>query len=257
MKKLIAAVFACVLAMTSVARADTAADLKAQMEALQKQMEANQKQIQDMQAQLEKLQAPKPQPQPGPNRPAAQPVLVEPGANTVFLIHGEPIQVYGVLDLSVDDTTKGLQPFYATSGDSPVGNVGWQPAISSQSYVGIRSARALGNKFMPVYQLETQIDVSSTSGTVNTNSNNDNVVKGALTSRNSFVGLGNTFSGQFLIGKTDAPYKNSTARMNPFSQSSVTIRSSWATRAATTGSSSGRVSITRSGGTRRTGAGSR
>ena len=47
------------------------------------------------------------------------------------------------------------------------------------------------------------------------NSNNDNVVKGALTSRNSFLGV-STPIGTFRVGKTDAPYKNSTARMNPF-----------------------------------------
>jgi len=214
MKKLFAAVFVCLLASTTLARADTASDLQAQMAAMQKQMA-------DMQAQLEKLQAQQKAaaaaatPAPGVP-PGSTPVMVAPGTNTTFLIHGEPIQIYGLLDLSLDDTTKGLQSYYPTSMDGPVGNVGWQPAISSQSYVGLRSARSLTNKFMPQYQLETQIDVSSTSGTVNTNSNNDNTVKGALTSRNSFIGEGNEFAGTFLIGKTDAPYKTSTARMNPF-----------------------------------------
>jgi len=41
-------------------------------------------------------------------------------------------------------------------------------------------------------------------------------VKGALTSRNSFIGITNK-SGTYRIGKTDAPYKTATARMNPFS----------------------------------------
>jgi predicted porin len=211
MKKLVVAVFVCLLASTAVARADTASDLQAQMAAMQKQMDA-------MQAQLDKLQAQKAAAAVAPAvPPGSTPVMVAPGNNTTFLIHGEPIQLYGVLDVSLDDTTKGLQSFYKSSGDGPVGNVGWQPAISSQSWVGLRSARTLANKFSAVYQLETQIDVSATSGTVNTNSNNDNTVKGALTSRNSFIGVGNQFSGSFLIGKTDAPYKTSTARMNPFS----------------------------------------
>ncbi len=217
MKKLIAAAFVCVLATTSVARADTAADLKAQMETLQKQMEANQKQILDMQTQLEKLQTQKPQPQPGPARPAAQPVLVEPGSNT-FLIHGEPVQVYGVLDLSLDDTTKGLEKATGNDGLPAVGNMGWQSGISSQSFVGLRGARKLGTKFMPEYQLETQIDVSTASGITTTNSNNSGVVKAGLTSRNSYIGIGNQYSGSLRIGKTDAPYKNATAPMNPFSQ---------------------------------------
>ncbi|HEX3550959.1 MAG TPA: porin [Candidatus Elarobacter sp.] len=218
MKKLIAAAFVCLLATTSVARADTAADLKAQMEALQKQMEASQKQILDMQAQLDKLQALKPQPQPGPARPAAQPVLLEPGNNAVFLIHGEPVQVYGVLDLSLDSTTKGLTGATGNDGSPAVGNMGWQSGISSQSYVGVRGARALGSKFMPQYQLETQIDVATTSSVGDSNSAQSNVVKGALTSRNSYIGIGNKYSGSLRIGKSDAPYKNSTAALNPFSQ---------------------------------------
>src|SRR5207249_5327250 len=43
----------------------------------------------------------------------------------------------------------------------------------------------------------------------------DGSVKGAWASRNSFVGLAGSW-GAFKIGKTDAPYKLSTARMDPF-----------------------------------------
>jgi predicted porin len=42
-------------------------------------------------------------------------------------------------------------------------------------------------------------------------------VKGALTSRNSFIGLSSETYGSLYLGKTDAPYKNATQRMNPFS----------------------------------------
>ena len=42
-------------------------------------------------------------------------------------------------------------------------------------------------------------------------------VKGGLTSRNTFIGLENAEWGALKIGKTDAPYKSSTASMNPFS----------------------------------------
>ena len=92
-------------------------------------------------------------------------------------------------------------------------------AISTNlSYVGVRGFQTLSEsspKFL--YQLETQIDVSATSGVAATNSNSSNVVKGGLTSRNSFIGIGSDAMGAFKIGKTDAPYKTSTARMNPFS----------------------------------------
>src|SRR6185369_11163054 len=49
-------------------------------------------------------------------------------------------------------------------------------------------------------------------------SSSDNQVKGALSSRNSYLGLAGGF-GAVKAGKTDAPYKLSTARMDPFSAS--------------------------------------
>jgi predicted porin len=157
-----------------------------------------------------------------PEKPAAPtPLVFDPKAKSgiTFLTKGGTLSLYGNLDLSYDVTTKGLaQHYYPYTQDTPVGNVGWSPAISTNlSYFGIRGMQALGRPYGFVYQLETQIDVSSTSGTVNTNSNNDNVVKGGLTSRNSFIGVSNQYAGTFRIGKTDAPYKDSTARMNPFS----------------------------------------
>jgi predicted porin len=217
MRKLIALAFTLVLATTTVARADTASDLKAQMEALQKQMEANQKQILDMQAQLEKMRAQQAVPPPKPAAAAAQPgtpVTVLPGNNVTFLVKGHPVQLYGTLDLSYDVATKGLKSHYATAADDPVGVTSWLGGISSQSFVGLRSADRIGRKIIPQWQLETQIDVASTSGTVNTNSNNSAIVKGGLTSRNTYLGFGNDKIGSFFFGKTDAPYKNVTQRMN-------------------------------------------
>jgi predicted porin len=128
------------------------------------------------------------------------------------------MEFYGNLDLSVDYTTKGIAGMIANNGvDTPVGRVGWLPAISTNlSYIGVRGKHDLGDRLFAIYQLETQLDISATAGTVNTNSNNDSIVKGALTSRDSFLGLAGDF-GQVKIGKGDAPYKRSTARMNPFS----------------------------------------
>lgn len=128
------------------------------------------------------------------------------------------IEFYGNIDISVDDTTKGIAGKIANDGVStPVGKVGWLPAISTNNaYLGLRGRRDLGGGLSAVLQLETQIDVSATAGTVNNNSANDSVVKGALTSRNSFIGLAGDF-GAIKFGKTDAPMKVSTARMNPFS----------------------------------------
>ncbi|RXZ38676.1 porin [Oxalobacteraceae bacterium CAVE-383] len=141
------------------------------------------------------------------------------GDGLTLLTRGGEVTLYGNVDLSVDDTTKGISNKVAPDGSRPAGNNGYLPAVSSNnSYVGLRGFQALGGfpaKF--VYQFETQIDVSATSGTGATNSNTSNAVKGGLTSRNTFVGLANPTYGAFKVGKTDAPYKTSTASMNPFS----------------------------------------
>lgn len=132
------------------------------------------------------------------------------------------MQFYGNLDLSLDYATKGLDKTYVTPGGevvAPRGRMGWQPDISSNlSYFGIRGKQPFGSAagLSFLYQLETQLDVSATSGTSNSNSAQDSTVKGALTSRNSFIGLSSPTWGALKIGKTDAPYKTSTARMNPF-----------------------------------------
>ncbi len=205
---LLAAIFT--LSMTGAANAQDAAT-QAKIDALQAQLDAVKAQLDLLRTQ----QSLQPAPAPAPKPAAGTPVMVRPGTTT-FLIGGEAVQVYGNLDLSFDDTTKGLRKFYPGVG-SPVGNVGYLSAVSTNlSYIGVRGVHKLGPLSGLVYQLETQIDVSSTSGTVNTNSNSDTVVKGGLTSRNSYIGVTNK-AGTFRIGKTDAPYKTATARMNPFS----------------------------------------
>jgi predicted porin len=67
-----------------------------------------------------------------------------------------------------------------------------------------------------VYQFEAGVDISVTPGIRQTNSNLSNSVNGALFSRNSYIGLASSQWGAIKIGKTDAPYKNSTAAFNPF-----------------------------------------
>src|ERR1700687_3588300 len=133
------------------------------------------------------------------------------------------MEFYGNLDVSVDYATKGLSSSYVTPGGTvvfPRGHMGWQPDISSNlSYIGVRGKQPFGSSSLAfVYQLETQLDISATAGTSpNTNSAQDATVNGALTSRNSFIGVASPTWGALKIGKTDAPYKTSTARMNPFS----------------------------------------
>jgi predicted porin len=142
----------------------------------------------------------------------------KPGNDLTFLTPGGSIQFYGNLDVSFDVTTKGIAGKLGNGGDPPVGNMGWMPAMSTNlSYVGIRGDQKLYDGLKFVYQLETQIDITASSGVAETNSNLSNVVKGGLTSRNSYIGLASADWGAIKFGKTDAPYKLSTASMNPFS----------------------------------------
>jgi predicted porin len=131
------------------------------------------------------------------------------------------IQFYGHLDLSFDVITKGIKEGGSGQNPAPVGKVGWQPDISSNlSYVGFRGDHDIGGGNKLVFQVETQIDVSATPGPNPVNQaspgNIDNKVQGALASRNSFLGIASGW-GALKLGKTDAPYKLSTARMDPFS----------------------------------------
>ena len=140
------------------------------------------------------------------------------GDGMTFLTRGGEVSIYANLDLSIDDMSKGLHGMTA-DGAPPVGKTGWMPDISSNlSYIGVRGFQAIGASPVNfVYQLETQIDVSASSGTSGSNSNTSDVVKGGLTSRNSFIGLASPAWGAVKIGKSDAPYKMSTNVMNPFS----------------------------------------
>ena len=128
------------------------------------------------------------------------------------------ILLYGNLDVSVDGVTKGINGKRDESGRPPIGNVGWMPEIATnKSYVGVRGFQNIPTTDLKfVYQLETQIDLSDSSGVSESNSQQSNVVKGGLTSRNSYIGISDPTWGIIKLGKTDTPYYMSTARMNPF-----------------------------------------
>src|ERR1035437_99946 len=194
-------------------------DMKTQIDALQRQLQILKERLDKQEAQ----QAQKPAPAPGRAAAAAdgtEHAFLErkKGDGVPFYPRGGEVSLYGNLDLSLHSTTKGISGMTDSGGGAPVGNGGWMGAISSNlSYVGVRGFQTLGNLSTNfVYQLETQIDVSATSGTGLSNSNTSNQAKGGLTSRNSFIGLASPSWGAAKIGKTDAPYKTSTGRMNPF-----------------------------------------
>src|SRR6266568_4983443 len=110
------------------------------------------------------------------------------------------VQLYGHLDLSIDDITKGIK------APTAVGKVGWQADVSSNlSYFGLRGSHDIGGGMRMVFQIETQVDVAATPGlSPITNSTTDTKVPAALGSRNSFLGVAGNF-GALKVGKTDAP----------------------------------------------------
>jgi len=142
---------------------------------------------------------------------------------------------YGTLDVSAEDTTKGMSGFVAyhlnaagtgldytnpkNGGAGPVGAVGWMPAISSnKSVLGYRGDHAIkDSETLFVYQLEASFAVSSASGLKTNYTAQTNSVGGTIGSGDSYVGFAGKSWGAVKAGVTYAPYKKSTDRMNPFS----------------------------------------
>jgi predicted porin len=210
-------VVACVaaLALSGAARADMTSDLKAQVDALQRQLEGVKAQLDQVQReQQEQRQQPRaPQPQGAPF------IQQKPGDALTFLTPGGgEVTLYGSLDVSLDETTKGLMSDYGANGGMPVGKMGWQPSIATNlSYLGARGTHPLKPDLNLVWQLEAGIDISATPGIKETTSNTSDTVNGALFSRNSFIGFAGNDWGAVMIGKSETPYKTSTDRLNPFS----------------------------------------
>ena len=142
----------------------------------------------------------------------------KPGRDLTFYTKTGEITLYGNLDVSLDTATKGTRGMLDGNGNPPVGNMGWLEDITTNlAYVGVRGTQMTGIKDMNfLYQLETSINISTTPGLHVSNSQEQDTVDGTLFTRNSYIGLGIVKYGALLIGKSDPPYKQSTARMNPF-----------------------------------------
>jgi predicted porin len=153
----------------------------------------------------------------------------KPGDPLTFETPGGEITAYGNIDVSFDGASKTVTGVFTSPANvncaatgficHPSGNFGWMPDISTNlSYLGVRGFQKLPNTdWRFVYQLEAGFDVSAFPSIRQTNSNLSNQVNGALFSRNSYIGLANPAIGAIKIGKSDAPYKTSTAAFNPFS----------------------------------------
>jgi predicted porin len=243
----LAALAACAasVALSSAVFADDAQDnkdLKEQMRIMQQQMQEMQRQIQA----LTKQQAAPSAPAATPAPPAGPAVAAAVGPAAPAAASAEPKfekfmkGFFGTLDVSLDDTTKGMRDLVAyhynyvdpnnpnsgyvkgsakNGGAGPVGSVGWIGSLSTNKPVlGYRGSHSIaGSDVDFIYQIETQPSITSTPGLNTAYTQQSNVVKGAIGYGDTYVGVQNNAWGKLKIGTTYAPYKSSTDRMNPFS----------------------------------------
>jgi predicted porin len=210
----------------------------AQTQALREQMRIMQQQMQEMQRKLDALSQQQAAPPPVAAATVPPPAKKEP-AEPLFekFLKG----FYGTLDVSVDDTTKGMNGFVAygydlvdpanpnsgyvrraspkAGGAGPVGRVGYMPALSTnKSVIGYRGSHKIGDLTTDfIYQIETQPAITSAPGLNTSQYQQSNVTKAGIGYGDTFVGLSGNSWGKFKIGTTYSPYKKSTDRMNPFS----------------------------------------
>jgi predicted porin len=208
-----------------------------QTQALKDQMRIMQQQMQQLQNQIDALS----KKQAAPSASAEGPTVAkakEAPAEPLFekFVKG----FYGTLDVSLEDSTKGMDGFVAYpyslvdptnpnsgyvrgsakgGGAPPVGNVGWQPDLSTnKSVIGYRGSHKIpGSTVDFIYQLEVQPQITSSPGLSGGYTAQSNVTKGSLGYGDSFVGIAGNDWGKLKFGTTYTPYKKSTDRMNPFS----------------------------------------
>jgi len=223
------------------ASADKLDDVLARLDAIEQNNKKLASENAALKARLNKVEVTKPAPAPAvhtasaPATGTATPAraLVEPeidkyghgylehkkGNPLTFYTPGGEITAYGNFDVSVDEASKSVGNFDLKGSSPPVGNFGWMPAISTNSsYLGVRGFQRVPDFPLNfVYQLEVGLSLSTTPGTSQSNASFTQTVNGALFNRNTYIGFASPELGAFKIGKTDAPYANSTGGFNPFS----------------------------------------
>jgi predicted porin len=216
--------------------------LREQMKQMMQRMDALQKQVEA----LSRQQAPPPPAVVTAPPPVTVPPPVVAAAPAVKFEEKEPLLhkilsgFYGTLDVSFDDTTKGMNGFVAYpyslvdptnpnsgfvkgsakgGGAGPVGRVGYMPAFSTnKSVLGYRGEHKFeGTDLALIYQIETQPSITSSPGLNTSQYQQSNVVKGGIGYGDTFIGFASDSWGKVKVGTTYSPYKKATDRMNPFS----------------------------------------
>jgi predicted porin len=201
-------------------------ELREQMRIMMQRMDELQKQVQALSKQQA---APPAQIAAAPATPAKPPEEKEPQLKKVLS------GFFGTLDVSIDDTTKGMNGFVAyhllpdgsgldftnpkSGGAGPVGRVGYMPALSTnKSLLGYRGSHKIGSSDVDfIYQIETQPTITSSPGLNTSQYQQSNVTKAGIGYGDTFIGFAGKEWGKIKIGTTYSPYKSSTDRMNPFS----------------------------------------
>src|ERR1700694_2863723 len=174
-KKSLAIACSLALACMGSAHADELSDMKAKLDALQRQ-------IQELQAQIGSVQKKQEQAAPSPA------ISMKPGNDLTFRVGGGEVQLYGHVDVSLDDQTNGMSGFIH-NGQTVTANNGWVPDVSSNlSFFGVRGGRPIGDDLKAVFQFETEVAFAATPG-ASDQSPDGTAQKFSLGSRNSFIGL--------------------------------------------------------------------
>ena len=266
--RLLSGVLACLLVLAglpgrSMASEESEKALKEQMRLMQQQMEELKKEVQalrhEQQAAAAGSSATTPgssatapaatsQPsaatsQPSVTAPAVQAGVPTPTPKNAKETSHEPLfekflkGFYGTLDVSFDDTTKGINgltayeysladPTNPNSGyvrgpvkGGPVGRLGYMPALSTnKSQIGYRNTHQIGSSQMDfIVQVETSLSLTAAPGLRTYYTQQSNTVTGAIGLGDTFIGLQDNSWGKLKIGTTYSPYKKSTDSMNPFS----------------------------------------
>jgi predicted porin len=234
-KPMLVALAACAasVAFNGVVFADDA-----QTQALKDQMRIMQQQMQQLQNQIDALSKKQAAP-PAAAAPAEGPSVAKKEAPAEPLFEKFAKGFYGTLDVSIDDSTKGMNGFVAYpysaynpadpgvyvkgpakgGGAGPVGRVGWEADLSTnKSVIGWRGAHAINKSGVDfIYQIEVQPAITSAPGASTSYTAQSNTTKAGIGYGDSFVGLSGNSWGKIKAGTTYTPYKKSTDRMNPFS----------------------------------------
>jgi hypothetical protein len=145
---------------------------------------------------------------------------------------------FGTLDVSIDETTKGMNgmvaypygnctgpgggpPCTANTGSpkaGPFGRVSWMSMMSSNgSNIGYRGSHKIGSSSVDfIYQVSASMDMAAAPGLNDTWTKSSNTVQGAIGLGDTWVGLRFKEWGQLKFGEMYTPYKTSTDRLNPF-----------------------------------------